>query len=155
MTMMRREPFRGMVSLRDAMDRLFDESFIRRPRIWPEIQEGDLPLDMYQTDKDVVVKASLPGVTPEEIDISITGDALTIKGEHKEETETKKEDYFRKEISYGTFTRTVALPVPVKADKAEANFENGVVTLTIPKAEEAKPKQIKVKPKVMVEGRKK
>jgi HSP20 family protein len=102
-----------------------------------------------QTDKEIVVKASLPGVKPEEIDISITGDALTIKGEHKEEKETKKEDFLQKEMSYGTFTRTVALPVPVQIDKAEATFENGIVALTIPKAEEAKPKQIKIKPKAV------
>jgi HSP20 family protein len=103
----------------------------------------------------VVIKISLPGAKPEEIDISIVGDVLTIKGEHREETETKKEDYFRKEINYGNFTRTIALPVAVKTDEAEATFENGIVTLTVPKSEEAKPKQIKIKPRAMVEGKKK
>jgi HSP20 family protein len=149
MAMIRWEPFREMVSLRDPIDRLFEESFIRRSRLCTKLQEGDFSLYIYQTDKEIVVKASLPGVKPEEIDISITGDALTIKVEHKEEKETKKEDFFQKEMSYGTFTRTVAFPVPVQIDKAEATFENGIVALTIPKAEEAKPKQIKIKPKAV------
>jgi len=110
---------------------------------------------MYQTHNDVVVKAALPGFKPDEVDISITGDTLIIKGEHKEEQEGKQEDYFYKEHRYGTFSRSVTIPVQVKSDKAEATFENGVLTLTLPKAEEVKPKHIKVKPKAMIEGSKK
>ena len=112
-------------------------------------------MDMYQTANDVVVKAALPGVKPEEVDISITGDTLTIKGEHKEEKEVKQEDYFHKERSYGTFSRSLLIPVQIKADKAEAVFENGILTLNLPKAEEVKPKQIKIKAKEIVEGTKK
>jgi len=155
MTTIRWEPFIEMMSLRNAMDRLFEESFIRPSRLWPELERGELPVDVYQTANDVVVKATIPGVKPEEVDISITGDTLTIKAEHKEEKEVKQEDYFHKERRYGTFNRSILIPVQVKADKAEAVFENGVLTLTLPKAEEVKPKQIKVKAKGTIEGAKK
>ena len=111
--------------------------------------------DRYQTANDVVVKASLPGFKPEEVDISITGDTLTIKGEHKDEKEVKDEDYFYKERRYGSFSRSLILPIQVQSDKAEAVFEDGILTLTLPKAEEIKPKQIKVKAKTMIEGAKK
>ena len=155
MTMIRWEPFREITSLRNAMDRLFEESFVRPPRLWPELGAWELTVDMYQTADDVVVKASLPGVKTEEVDISITGDTLTIKGEHKEEQEVKQEDYLYKERRYGVFSRSLQIPAQVKSDKAEAVFENGVLTLTLPKAEEIKPKQIKVKAKGMIEGAKK
>jgi len=155
MTMMRWEPFREMMSLRQAMDRLFEDSFVRPSRFLPEAWGGEVPIDMYQTGNDVVIKAALPGVKPEEVDISITGDTLTIKGEHKEEQEVKEENYVRRERRYGAFSRSIPIPVSVQSDKAEAAFEDGVLTLTLPKAEEMKPKQIKVKPKAMIEGAKK
>ena len=153
MTMQRWEPFREMMTLRNAMDRLFEDSFVR-PTSWPVEGNGRgaLALDMYQTSNDVVVKASLPGFKPEEVDISITGDTLTIKAEHKEEKETQEGEYYMKERRYGSFSRTVTIPVNVKNEKAEAAFENGVLTLTLPKAEEAKPRQIKVKAKSMIES---
>jgi HSP20 family protein len=154
MTMMRWDPFREMMSLRQAMDRLFEDSFVRPSRMWPESRVGDVPVDMYQTASDVVIRASLPGIDPEEIDISITGDTVTIKGEHREEKEVKEENYFRKEHSYGAFSRTVPIPVAVQSDKAEAVFDKGMLTLTLPRSEKEKPKQIKVKPKAMIEGAK-
>jgi HSP20 family protein len=155
-TMQRWDPFRDMMSLRNAMDRLFEDSFVRPSAMVMEPEgRGTLPLDMYQTDNEVVVKASLPGFGPEEVDISITGDTLTIKGEHQEEKETQEEDYIYKERRYGSFSRSVSFPVDVKSEKAEATFENGVLTLSIPKAETAKPKQIKVKAKpALVSGKK-
>ncbi len=154
MTMMRWDPFREMMSLRQAMDRLFEDSFVRPSRMWPESTVGDVPVDMYQTASDVVIRASLPGISPEEIDISITGDTVTIKGEHREKTEVKEENYIRKEHRYGAFSRAVTVPVAVKIDKAEAVFDKGMLTLTLPKSEKEKPKQIKVKPKTMIEGAK-
>ncbi len=154
MTMQRWEPFKEMMTLRNAMDRLFDDSIVR-PSALTSGQETALPLDVYQTAKDVVVKASLPGYKPEEVDITITGDTLTIKGEHQEEKETKEEDYWLQERHYGSFARSVTIPVEVKSDKAEASFDDGVLTLTLPKAEVVKPKQIKVKPSKMIEGEKK
>ena len=150
------EPVKEMMTLRDAMDKLFEDSFVRPSTLlWPGLGRGELPVDMYQTATDVVVKASIPGLKPDEVDISITGDTLTIKGEHKEEKEAKEQDYLYKERRYGTFSRSLIIPVSVKADKAEASFENGVLTITLPKAEESKPKQIKVKAKAMIEGAKK
>ena len=152
MTMMRWTPFREVTSLRNAMDRLLEDSFVRPTRLWSELEHGGLALDVYQTAKDVIVKATVPGVKPEEVDISITGDTLTIKAEHEEEQEVKQEDYFHKERRYGTFSRSLLIPVQVNADKAEAVFENGVLTLTLPKVEEVKQKQIKVKAKGTIEG---
>ena len=156
MTMQRWEPMREMLTLRNAMDRLFDDSFVRPTRSWLGWDgDGTIPVDIYQNANELVVKASLPGFKPEEVDIQITGDVLSIKGEHKEEKETREEDYIFKEMSYGTVNRLMTIPVEVKSDKAEATFENGVLTLTLPKAEEVKPKQIKVKAHAMLEGTKK
>jgi HSP20 family protein len=136
------EPFKEMVSLRDAMDRLLEDGLARHPRLRPRLGEWELPIDMYQTADELVVKASVPVLKPEEVDISITGDTLTIKGEHKEEQEIKEENYLYKERRYGTFSRSMLIPIKVKSDKAEAVFEDGILTLTLPKAEEVKPKQI-------------
>lgn len=157
MTMMRWEPFRDMISLRNAMDRLFEDSFVRPSRLWPEMGMGEssLEIDMYQTDNDVVVKAAIPGMKSEEVDISLTGDLLTIKGDYKEEEEVKEKDYFRKERRYGSFHRSIRIPVPVNDSKADAIFEDGILTLTLPKVEEVKPKQIKAKTKPKAESSKK
>lgn len=142
----RREPARDLVSLREAMDRLFEDSFVRPWGLAP-FEGTSLSMDIYQTDDAVVVKASLPGVKADEIDVSVTGDMLTIKGESEAEQEVKEENYIRREMRYGSFTRTVPIPVSVQSDKAEATFENGVLTLTLPKAEEVKAKAIKVQAK--------
>lgn len=153
--LVRWDPFRDVMSLRQAMDRLFEDSVVRPARLWPETGRGDFLLDMYQTENDVVIKASLPGVKPEEVDISVTDDVVTISGEHKEEEEVKEKDYLRKEQRYGAFSRYVPVPVSVKSDKAEAEFEDGILTLTLPKAEEVKPRQMKVKAKKAIgEGKK-
>ena len=142
------EPFRELVSLREAMDRLFEESFVRPVggRLAPAGMEVPA-VDVYQTDDAVVVKSAIPGIKPEDIDISITGDTLTIKGETRVEEEVNEENYIRRERRCGSFYRSLALPLPVVTEKAEAEFENGVLTLTLPKAEEVKPKAIKIKAK--------
>jgi len=146
--LVRWDPFRDMVSLRDAMDRLFEESIVR-PRGWVAPAEGVAPLalDVFESGDDVTVHASIPGVKPEDIDISVTGDVLTIKGETKEEKEEKEGDYHLRERRYGVFQRSISLPTLVQADKASADFENGVLKLTLPKVEEVKPKSIKIKAK--------
>ncbi len=144
------DPFREMVSLREAMDRLFEDSFVRPFGVYPLLQrEGvsTLAIDMYETDNDVVVKASLPGVKPDDVDVTVTGNTLSIKGETKEEVDETKGDYHYRERRYGAFQRTVTLPTEVEAGKAEATFENGVLTLRLPKVEEVKPKQISIKAK--------
>lgn len=146
--LVRWEPFRDLMSLREAMDRLFEESFVRPRTGWlaPAGVEA-LAVDMYETPDAIVVKSAVPGIKPEELDISITGDTLTIKGETKTEEEVKEANYLRRERRYGAFSRSLTIPVPVVADKAEAEFENGVLTLKLPKAEEVKPKAIKVQTK--------
>jgi HSP20 family protein len=142
------EPFRDLISLREAMDRLFEESFIRPRAGWlAPLGTEALAVDMYETDQEVVVKSSVPGIKPEDIDITITGDTLTIKGETKTEEKVERANYIRQERRYGAFSRSVALPTAIVAEKAKAEFENGVLTLTLPKAEEVKPKTIKVKAK--------
>jgi len=145
MSIVRWEPLRDFMTLREAMDRLFEDSFVgRRPREWTTALEGTLALDVYQTDDATVIKSSVPGLKPEEIDISITGNTLTISGESKQEEEVKEENYIRRERRYGSFSRSVVLPEGLEPDKAEASFEDGVLTLSIPKAPESKPKVIKV-----------
>lgn len=140
-----REPMREMLSLREAMDRLFEESFVG-PRGWLGLGEEavSLPLDVYQTENEIVVSAAVPGIKPEDIDISVTGDTLTIKGETVAEERVEEGNYIRQERRYGRFERSMTLPVEVQADKADAVFENGVLKLSLPKAEAVKPRQIKV-----------
>lgn len=147
-SLIRWEPLRDFVSLRDAMDRLFEDSFVTPQRGWlAPLRAADLAMDLYETNEEVVVKATLPGVKPEEVDITITGNTLTIRGESKQENEIKEENYIRRERRSGSFSRSVTLPGGLKSDKAEATFEDGVLTLKVPKSEEIKPKSIKVKPK--------
>jgi HSP20 family protein len=152
MTMIRWDPYREMLNLRQTMDRMFEDTFLWPARSQYEMSGGNLPLDIYQTKNDVVVKAALPGLKPEEVDISLSGETLTIKGEHREEKEIKEAEYIRREHRYGSFSRTVTVPVAIQSDKAQATFENGILTLTLPKAEAVKPKQIKVKAKDALEG---
>lgn len=146
--LVRWEPFRDMVSLREAMDRLFEDSLVRPGVGWPARAGAEvLAVDVYETDDSVVVKTAVPGISPEDLDVSVTGDVLTIRGETKAEEEIKEDNYIRRERRYGSFSRSLTIPVPVVADKADAEFENGVLKLTLPKAEEIKPKAIKVKPR--------
>jgi len=140
------EPFNELVSLRDAMDRLFEESIIR-PRGLIEAVTDGLAVDMSESKDEVIVKASVPGVKPEDIDVSVTGDVLTIKGEFKQEENVEKENFIRRERRYGSFSRSLALPTAVDVDKAVAEFENGVLKLRLPKSEEVKPKSIEIKRK--------
>jgi HSP20 family protein len=144
-TVVRWEPIHDAVTLRDAMDRLFEDSFVR-PRSYGTASASiELPVDMYETEDDLVVSASVPGVKPEDIEITIVGDALTIKGATKSEFEVERANVHRQERRYGAFTRSLAIPVAIQTDKAEAKFRDGVLTLVLPKADAIKPKTIKVK----------
>ncbi len=142
------DPFGEMVQMRRSMDRAFGHGFVRPWRImgW-ENGSTLVPVDVYETDGEVVVKASLPGIKPEDVDVSITGDTLTIKGEFKAEEETEKRSHYCQERRYGSFHRAFTLPTEVESEKAEAVFEHGVLTLTMPKAEALRPKTITVKAK--------
>ena len=142
------EPFRDLVSMQEAMNHLFGESFLRPKAGWlAPTGERALAVDMYETDDAVVVKSAIPGIKAEDLDISVTGDTLTIKGETRTDAEIKEENYLYRERRYGSFCRALSIPAPVVTNKAEAEFENGVLTLTLPKAEEVKPRTIKVKAK--------
>ncbi len=141
------EPAREMMTLRDAMDRLFDEAFTR-PFGSGNGGWSSLPaIDLYQTDDDVVVKAALPGFKADEVQINVHGDMLTLKGETKQTEEMKEKTYHLREHRWGSFERSVMLPTTVIADKAKAEFENGILTIILPKAEEVRPKTITVKAK--------
>lgn len=139
------DPFSEMVSLRGVMDRLFDESYV--PFGW-RVLNGDgltTAVDVHQTNDEIVVTASLPGVKPEDVDITITGQSLSIRGEFKADEKVERDQYIYRERRTGAFSRQLELPVRVQGEKAEATFENGLLRLTIPKAEDVKPRQIQVK----------
>ena len=104
-----------------------------------------MAVDMYETDESVIVKTAIPGVKADDIDVSVTGDTLTVRAETKEEEEIKRESYLRRERRFGSYCRSVTLPGGLETESAEADYSDGVLTLTFPKAEEVKPKSIKVK----------
>ncbi|MFN2145797.1 MAG: Hsp20/alpha crystallin family protein [Anaerolineales bacterium] len=139
------EPFRDLTTMRKDMDRLFDE-FFTMPSVSQQGWSAPM-VDMYQTENEIVVKATLPGLEPEDIDIQITGDLLTMRGETKQEDIDENAKYHLREHRYQSFSRSLTLPAAVLADKTKAEMKNGVLTLTLPKAEEAKPKVITVKAK--------
>jgi len=140
------EPMREMMTLREAMDRLFDDAFTRP--LGPRGVSTVMPIiDLYQTPEEVVVKANLPGLKSDDVQISVTSDVLTLRGEFKQEEERKDATYHVLERRSGSFERSVMLPTDVQTDKARADFEDGVLTITLPKAETVKPRTITVKAK--------
>jgi HSP20 family protein len=139
------EPERQMMTLREAMDRLFDDAFTRP--FGGSAYTAMPSIDMYQTDDDVIVKAELPGLKPEDVQITITADMLTLRGEFKQESEDKETTWHIREQRSGSFERSIVLPTDVESDKAAAEFENGVLTVKLPKAETVKPKTITIKVK--------
>lgn len=135
-----RYPYNRIWPWQRTVDRLFDDAFYRVG----ELPAAEQPaLDMFETEEAVVVKAALPGFAPEDIQISVTGNTLTIKGESLEEKEEQQRNYIHRERSVASFQRVVSLPHEVGAE-ATAEFENGVLTLTLPKPEEVKPKSIQI-----------
>jgi HSP20 family protein len=137
------EPMKDFITLRQAMDRLFEDSFVRPGRVLDGSSATYLPLDVYTTKDAVVIRASVPGGNPEDVEITIEGSTVTILGEIKPQKE--QGSYLLQEQRYGPFVRSIDIALPIQADKAEASFKNGLLTLTIPKAEAIKPKVIKVK----------
>jgi HSP20 family protein len=149
MTIVRRpSPFGELVSLRQAMDRLFEDSFVR-PRQWggQSLDGGPgLALDARVNQDELVVQAALPGVKPEDVEITIENGTLTISGETRSETKEEKDQVLLQEIRRGSFVRSVTLPSGLEPDKATASFDNGVLSLRIPRAEQVKPRTIRISP---------
>jgi HSP20 family protein len=138
------DPAREFVTLREAMNRLFEDSFVgSTPTRDGQATEMRLPIEAYATDHEIVVRAAVPGLKPEDVEITVEGDTLTIRGEFPRPLENV--NYIFAERPWGRFNRTLQLNVPVEADKAEAVFDNGLLTLTLPKAEAVRPKVIPVK----------
>jgi HSP20 family protein len=123
------------------LDRFFDEDMMEAFMGGRDFVPA---VDIYQDKDNVIAELSIPGVKPEDIDISIENDVLTISGQKEEKSEVKREDYYRKEIRRGSFSRSVILPMRVKGEEAQAECANGMLKVTMPKAEEAKPKRISV-----------
>jgi len=137
-------PLEGLSSLKRDMDRLWD-SFFGEDWGLTRWREGWSPtLDVSETKDNLIVKTELAGVDPKDVDISLTGEVLTIKGEKKDEKEEKEENYHLMERSYGSFSRSMRLPVEVDQDKVKASYKNGVLKITLPKTEKTKSKAIKV-----------
>jgi len=150
------EPAREMMTLREAMDRLFDDAFTHPfslTRNGGSTWAASPAIDMYQTNNEVVVKAALPGIKADEVQINVTGDVLTIKGETKHEEEKtsppqgKEKSWHIREHRWGAFERSIMLPTAVVSDKAKADFDNGILTITLPKSEDVKSRTITIKPK--------
>ena len=145
MAIVRFEPYCGTSSAQNQFDRFLREAFSpvfgageASTRTWAP------PVDIYENGDNLVLKAELPGINPDDVEIRVEDNTLYLKGERKFEKEVKEQNYHRVERSYGTFTRTFSLPNSVDADKVAANYKDGVLTLTMPKKEEAKPKTIKI-----------
>lgn len=143
--LIRWEPVREMMTLREAMDRLFDDAFTR-PLSMSAVSAMPA-IDLYQTVDEIVVKAVLPGLKPDEVQISVTGEVLTLRGEFKQQEEKKEATWHMREQRYGSFERSIMLPTEVQTDKAKADFENGILTVSLPKAEAVKPRTINIKAK--------
>ena len=145
------DPF---TDLRTTMDKLFDEGFSRPWRFLPTNgeYESPFPVEVSETEDAIEVKASMPGVNPDAVEITVANDVLSIKAEHREQTEDTKREFYRREIRYGAFHRALSLPVSVDADRAEAHFEHVMLSLKLPKAESLRPKTIKVSGRGPVEA---
>jgi HSP20 family protein len=138
------KPFFGpLADLRREMDRVF-ESFLGRGKGKEAPDLLSPAVDLEETDKEIVVKAELPGIDPGDIDVELSGSNLIIRGEKKIEKEEKKKNYHLMERSYGSFFRSIPLPVEVKEKEIKANYKKGVLEISLPKAEVALPKKIKV-----------
>ncbi len=148
MAIVRWEPFRDLVSLQERMNRLFDESFRGIGRTSGEedwVGGAWAPaVDIYEQDGNIVLKAELPGVDPKDVDVRVENNILTLHGERKLDNEVKRENYHRVERAYGTFTRSFTLPNVVDTEKIKAEYKDGLLRMTLPKKDEARPKQISI-----------
>jgi HSP20 family protein len=149
MTIVRRpSPFGELMSLRSAMDRLFEDSFVRHPYAGGLDQLATLPLDVTSTSDALIVEAAMPGIKPEDVEITVENGTLSIRGEQRQERQAGEGESLVQEIRRSSVSRTVSLPSGLEADKATASFEHGMLKLRIPKADEVKPRQIRITPTV-------
>jgi HSP20 family protein len=148
MTIVRWEPFRDLVGLQDRMNRMFDESYRGVGRShgedWALGGSWAPAVDIYDHEGNIVLKAELPGVDPKDVDVRLENNTLTLRGERKLDTEIQQESYHRVERTYGAFARSFTLPSVVDQEKIKADYKDGVLKVTLPKREEAKPKQINI-----------
>jgi HSP20 family protein len=150
--LIRSDPFRELRSIHSAMDQLFDTNFTgnRWARAW------DFPMDVLENESSYVIKASIPGINPDDIEVIFENNILTVKGEARDYQEVDNVRFHLRERTFGEFSRSVSLPTSIDDAKIQAEYDAGVLTLTLPKSEEAKPKRIQVKvdqKKVMLEGK--
>lgn len=141
------DPMRELASVREAMNRIFDDAFSRLPGLLPRREEGwwQPSVDVIDRDGEVVVKANLPGVDPNDVEVTVSENMVNIKGQSTQEKEEQRGNYYRRERYYGAFQRSIPLDTRVVADQARATFKNGVLEITVPKVEGAGGKQVKVK----------
>lgn len=139
------DPFENLADIREEMNRLFDRSFLRRGDGGTGMQEFAPAIDVTEEKDGFVVRADLPGLKKEDVNVTIQDNYLTIRGEKKHEEETKEANYYHRERVHGTFSRMIELPTAVDAKRIDASFKDGVLQVKLPKSEEAKPKQIDVK----------
>jgi len=145
MAIVRWDPFRDLISIQDRMNRLFEQTLARTREEEGIAASTWMPaVDIYETPDQVVMKAELPGLTREDIEINVRDNTLSLRGERKFEKEVKEENYLRIERAYGSFQRSFTLPATIQQDKIKAVFKDGVLEVSLPKAEEARPKQIKI-----------
>lgn len=143
MSIVRWDPFEDVWTLRRSMDRLLDDVLSRRaPR--DGTPEWEPAVEMFETGNEVVVRAELPNIDPKQLDITVTNDAVALKGETKHEEEHKGRNYYRRELRYGAFARTLPLLTEVQNNDAKATYEDGVLEVRIPKSERVKPASVKV-----------
>ena len=145
MSIMRWDPFDDLGTLRRSMDRLFDEFFTtRRPGPEANALARGPAVEMFETEQAVVVRAELPNIDPKQVDITVTNDAITLRGETKHEEERKERNYYLRELRYGTFTRTLPLGTEVRSGEAKATYKDGVLEVTLPKSERVRPTSVEV-----------
>jgi HSP20 family protein len=150
------DPFTELASMRSVMDRLFDQGFARVPaiRASEELGAASLGLDVFETNDALVIKAAVPGIDPADVEIAVEDDVLSIKGSFEKKDEVTDENYVRRELRYGSFARSLRLPPTVDAEKAQAQFEHGMLRLSLPKKPEARSRSIKITPQGVIEGAK-
>lgn len=148
MAIVKWEPFRDLVTVQERMNRIFDEAFRGIGRgaedDWALGGNWAPAVDIYEHEGNLVLKAELPGIDPKDVDVRVENNVLTLRGERKFESEVKREKYHRVERAYGSFSRSFTLPATVDTDRIRAEYKDGVLRVTLPVREEAKPKQISI-----------